>query len=241
MRVGDYPDYPVVLPLGRGPSLPGGRGRSGGRSAKPAACSPAAARLTVIAPHRFRGHGAEAAWTRPATRPARRPLERRPYRDGEAAGYALVVSATGDEAVDPPGHRRRPLGRGAGQRRPGRQCALGPPSRHPPPGTGHHRRLDWRTKPGPRRLAADTPGPVARARPRRAGLAPGRSPPRDARRGLGGHPPWTGPTSSTSSCPWSRPAASTRPKTDCSRAALLDPEPVVPRPPGASHPGAEVG
>ena len=84
----DAPLYPVGLVVAGRPVLVVGGGRVAARKAGDlVACG---ARVTVVAPEVV-----------PAL--AERPevtVERRPYRTGEAAGYRLVVTATGDRAVD---------------------------------------------------------------------------------------------------------------------------------------------
>jgi siroheme synthase-like protein len=84
----DAPLYPVGLVVAGRPVLVVGGGRVAARKVGDlVACG---ARVTVVAPEVV-----------PAL--AERPevtVERRPYRTGEAAGYRLVVTATGDRAVD---------------------------------------------------------------------------------------------------------------------------------------------
>ena len=80
-------------------------------------------------------------------------IEQRPYRSPEAAGYRLVVTATGIPEVDGAVAGRRRGGRGVGQqRRRSGPLHLHPPGR-PPPGTGDRGRLDRRGQSGPGRLA----------------------------------------------------------------------------------------
>ncbi len=90
----DYADYPVVLSVEGRLCLVVGAGPVAARKASGLlACG---ARLTVIALEV--GDAMEDLLE--GAPPGRVRLERRPYRDGEAAGYELVVSATGDDAVD---------------------------------------------------------------------------------------------------------------------------------------------
>lgn len=84
----DAPLYPVGLVVAGRPVLVVGGGRVAARKvADLVACG---ARLTVVAPEVV---PEVAEWDGIA-------VERRPYRAGEAAGYRLVVTATGDPVVD---------------------------------------------------------------------------------------------------------------------------------------------
>jgi siroheme synthase-like protein len=84
----DAPLYPVGLVVAGRPVLVVGGGRVAARKvADLVACD---ARVTVVAPEVV-----PALADRPEV-----SVERRPYRPGEAAAYRLVVTATGDRAVD---------------------------------------------------------------------------------------------------------------------------------------------
>ncbi len=84
----DAPLYPVGLVVAGRPVLVVGGGRVAARKAGDlVACG---ARVTVVAPAVVPALAERAEVT----------VERRPYRAGEAAGYRLVVTATGDRAVD---------------------------------------------------------------------------------------------------------------------------------------------
>ena len=84
----DAPLYPVGLVVAGRPVLVVGGGRVAARKAGDlVACG---ARVTVVAPEVVPALAERAEVT----------VERRPYRPGEAAGYRLVVTATGDRAVD---------------------------------------------------------------------------------------------------------------------------------------------
>ena len=84
----DAPLYPVGLVVAGRPVLVVGGGRVAARKAGDlVACG---ARVTVVAPEVV-----PALADRPEV-----TVERRPYRAGEAAGYRLVVTATGDRTVD---------------------------------------------------------------------------------------------------------------------------------------------
>jgi len=84
----DAPLYPVGLVVAARPCLVVGGGRVAARKvADLLACG---ADVTVVAPE----VGAELADRRDVA------VERRPYRRGEAGSYRLVVTATGDRAVD---------------------------------------------------------------------------------------------------------------------------------------------
>ena len=84
----DAPLYPVGLVVAGRAVLVVGGGRVAARKVHDlAACG---AQLTVVAPAVVPELAERADVT----------VERRPYRQGEAAGYRLVVTATGDRAVD---------------------------------------------------------------------------------------------------------------------------------------------
>jgi siroheme synthase-like protein len=84
----DAPLYPVGLVVAGRAVLVVGGGRVAARKAGDlVACG---ARVTVVAPEVVPVLAERAEVT----------VERRPYRAGEAAGYRLVVTATGDRAVD---------------------------------------------------------------------------------------------------------------------------------------------
>jgi precorrin-2 dehydrogenase/sirohydrochlorin ferrochelatase len=84
----DAPLYPVGLVVAGRPVLVVGGGRVAARKAGDlVACG---ARVTVVAPEVVPALAERAEVT----------VERRRYRAGEAAGYRLVVTATGDRAVD---------------------------------------------------------------------------------------------------------------------------------------------
>jgi siroheme synthase-like protein len=84
----DAPLYPVGLVVAGRPVLVVGGGRVAARKTGDlVACG---ARVTVVAPEVVPTLAQRAEVT----------VERRPYRAGEAAGYRLVVTATGDRAVD---------------------------------------------------------------------------------------------------------------------------------------------
>jgi precorrin-2 dehydrogenase/sirohydrochlorin ferrochelatase len=84
----DAPLYPVGLVVAGRPVLVVGGGRVAARKVGDlVACG---ARVTVVAPEVATELAARTGVT----------VERRPYRTGEAAGYRLVVTATGDPAVD---------------------------------------------------------------------------------------------------------------------------------------------
>lgn len=83
--------YPVVLQLAGRPVLVVGGGRVA--RGKLDGLLEAGAAVTVVAPEPDPAIEELAAEGRVA-------LERRPYRRGEAAGYRLVLTATGDPAVD---------------------------------------------------------------------------------------------------------------------------------------------
>lgn len=90
----DYPDYPVVLSVVGRSCLVVGAGPVAARKGR--GLLTCGARLTVIAPE----VGDAMAKVLAETPAGRARLEQRPYRDGEAADYELVVAATGDETVD---------------------------------------------------------------------------------------------------------------------------------------------
>jgi siroheme synthase-like protein len=81
--------FPVVLDLTGRACLVVGGGRVAAR--KVAALLAAGAAVTVVAPEVEPDLAALAGTV---------AVERRPYRTGEAAGYRLVITATGDAAVD---------------------------------------------------------------------------------------------------------------------------------------------
>jgi precorrin-2 dehydrogenase/sirohydrochlorin ferrochelatase len=84
----DAPLYPVGLVVAGRPVLVVGGGRVAARKvADLAACG---AQVTVVAPEVVPALAERGDVV----------VERRPYRAGEAAGYRLVVTATGDRAVD---------------------------------------------------------------------------------------------------------------------------------------------
>jgi siroheme synthase-like protein len=97
------PDYPVVLTVAGRRCLVVGAGPVATRKVR--GLLRAGARVTVVAPHWSEAmQRLVQEW--PADAPAPEAvagsleLDRRPYRPGEAADYALVVTATGTAAVD---------------------------------------------------------------------------------------------------------------------------------------------
>jgi precorrin-2 dehydrogenase/sirohydrochlorin ferrochelatase len=93
------PDFPVVLVLaGRGCLVVGGGPVA---TRKTRSLIEAGGRITVVAPHMAADLEALAEGGRRGTDTgAGLTLETRPYRSGEAAGYDLVVTATGVPSVD---------------------------------------------------------------------------------------------------------------------------------------------
>jgi siroheme synthase (precorrin-2 oxidase/ferrochelatase) len=87
---------PILLHLEAAPCLVVGAGPIGARKAR--ALLAAGAAVTVVAPELGAGLAALAAAGPPAT--GTLEVEARPYRSPEAAGYRLVVSATGVPDVD---------------------------------------------------------------------------------------------------------------------------------------------
>ncbi len=147
-------DFPVVLDVTGWRCLVVGGGRVAARRVR--GLLSAGARVTVVAPRPGRGPGGPGRGDRGerSRGRCRLVLERRPYRPGEAAGYQLVVTATGRTEVDgavvgdavarrDPGDQRRP-------RHPGHDAS----PRRPPVGAGDPRRLDRRHQPGPGPVAA---------------------------------------------------------------------------------------
>lgn len=94
---GDPALYPVALKVAGQPCLVVGGGRvAAGKVTGLVRCGAA---VTVVAPEI--GDAVSAlAGSSAATGPGSVAMERRPYRDGEAAGYRLVVTATGSAEVD---------------------------------------------------------------------------------------------------------------------------------------------
>jgi siroheme synthase-like protein len=94
--VSPAPLYPVVLRVEGRPCLVVGGGAVAAR--KVAGLLECGAVVTVVAPEVDPSIVAFATSTRGSGRGLQ--IERRPYRDGEAAGYRLVVTATGVPSVD---------------------------------------------------------------------------------------------------------------------------------------------
>lgn len=90
------PPYPVVLRIEGRPCLVVGGGPVAAR--KVTDLFECGADVTVVAPDIDPSIDALRAWAEQHDR--RLHVERRPYRDGEAASYRLVVTATGIPAVD---------------------------------------------------------------------------------------------------------------------------------------------
>lgn len=90
------PPYPVVLRIEGRPCLVVGGGPVAAR--KVTDLFECGADVTVVAPDIDPSIDALRAWAEHHER--RLHVERRPYRDGEAASYRLVVTATGIPAVD---------------------------------------------------------------------------------------------------------------------------------------------
>jgi precorrin-2 dehydrogenase/sirohydrochlorin ferrochelatase len=105
-RDGPFPDYPVVLTVVGLNCLVVGGGPVASRRVR--GLLESGARVTVIAPDidgsvtalgvEPPGHGPQPDL--PQGCAGRLTIESRPYRTGEAAGYELVVTATGDPLVD---------------------------------------------------------------------------------------------------------------------------------------------
>jgi siroheme synthase-like protein len=85
------PDYPVLLHLAGWPCLVVGGGPVAARRA--AGLADAGGVVTVVAPRTVAAIDAEES-------AGRLSVHRRPYRPGEAVAYRLVLTATGDPAVD---------------------------------------------------------------------------------------------------------------------------------------------
>jgi siroheme synthase-like protein len=85
------PDYPVLLHLAGWPCLVVGGGPVAARRAS--GLADAGGVVTVVAPRTVAAVDAEES-------AGRLSVHRRPYRPGEAASYRLVLTATGDPAVD---------------------------------------------------------------------------------------------------------------------------------------------
>ncbi len=137
-------------------------------------------------------------------------VEHRPYRSGEAAGFDLVVTATGDPTVDDAvvadGRSAGVLVNGAGRGGPGpsasRRSSAGARSPWPsPPGD----------QPGPGPVAA---GPARRLPPAGLDTVAGLLDETRAELQATGRPTdavAVGPAPRRQCCPWWRPAGSTRP------------------------------
>ena len=102
-RGGPFPDYPVVLAVVGLNCLVVGGGPVASRRVR--GLLESGARVTVIAPHVDRSITALGVeppddGPQPDLPSDRLIIESRPYQAGEAAGYELVVTATGDPLVD---------------------------------------------------------------------------------------------------------------------------------------------